>query len=61
MSVVMTGAGAGTARERDPATSRASVSTFAGVNTIRGSELCDLFVGSTNPRAPRISRPGGVM
>jgi Ca2+-binding RTX toxin-like protein len=50
VSVVMTGVGAGTARGRDAGDiAGVGIDTFTGVNTVRGSDFADLFVGSTNP------------
>jgi hypothetical protein len=50
VSVVMTGVGAGTARGRDAGDiAGVGIDTFTGVNSIRGSDFADLFVGSTNP------------
>jgi Ca2+-binding RTX toxin-like protein len=50
VSVTMTGVGSGTARGRDPGDiAGVGVDTFTGVNSVRGSDFADLFVGSANP------------
>jgi Ca2+-binding RTX toxin-like protein len=49
VTVTMTSVGAGTARGRDAGDiAGVGVDTFTGVNTVRGSDFADLFVGSAN-------------